>query len=157
MRGGRVSHEGHDPTEPLFEHLVRALVDRLSDGVLVTRRDGTILWASQSMETLLGIPPESLIGTNAQALLHPDDAELSRFRDPDLPVAERPIWHETRRIRHADGSYRLVDRSAVDLTDDPAVRGWGVILRRYSPRFQAFENERRLAATVEHTQDIVLV
>jgi diguanylate cyclase (GGDEF)-like protein/PAS domain S-box-containing protein len=152
-----VSHEGHDPTEPLFEHLVRALVDRLSDGVLVTRRDGTIIWASQSMETLLGIPPESLIGTNAQALLHPDDAELSRFRDPDLPVAERPIWHETRRIRHADGSYRLVDRSAVDLTDDPAVRGWGVILRRYSPRFQAFENERRLAATVEHTQDIVLV
>ena len=147
----------HDDPEPLFEHLVRALVSRLSDGVLVTERDGTILWVSQSIEALLGIPAESLVGTNAQALLHPEDAALSRYRDPEQPVTERPIWHETRRLRHADGSFRLVDRSVVDLTDDPEVRGWGVILRRASPRLQAFEHERRLAATVEHTQDIVLV
>jgi diguanylate cyclase (GGDEF)-like protein/PAS domain S-box-containing protein len=146
-----------DQTEALFDHLVRALVARLSDGVLVTTRDGTILWASETMEGLLDIPAESLVGTNAQALLHPDDAALSRYRDPDGPVIDRAVWHETRRLRHADGSYRLVDRSVVDLTDDPAVGGWGVILRRASPRFQAFESERRLAATVEHTQDIVLV
>ena len=148
---------GDDPNAAMFEHLVRALVGRLSDGVLVTERDGTILWVSDTIEALLGIPADSLVGTNAQALLHPEDAALSRYRYPDEPVIDRPVWHETRRVRHADGTFRLVDRSVVDLTDDPDVRGWGVILRRASPRFQAFEHERRLAATVEHTQDIVLV
>ena len=114
---------GDDPNAAMFEHLVRALVGRLSDGVLVTERDGTILWVSDTIEALLGIPADSLVGTNAQALLHPEDAALSRYRYPDEPVIDRPVWHETRRVRHADGTFRLVDRSVVDLTDDPDVRG----------------------------------
>jgi diguanylate cyclase (GGDEF)-like protein/PAS domain S-box-containing protein len=147
----------HAPIEPLPEHVLQALVERLGDGLLVTRRDGTIVWASPAMQDLVGIPAEGLVGTNAQVLLHPDDAKLSRYHDPERPVAPGAVWHETRRLRHVDGTYRLVDRAAVDLTDVPGVAGWAVILTRASPRFQAFENERRLAATVEHTQDLVLV
>jgi diguanylate cyclase (GGDEF)-like protein/PAS domain S-box-containing protein len=137
--------------------VVQTLVERLGDGLLVTRRDGTIVWASPAVEELLGTAPEALVGTNAQDLLHPDDARLSRYHDPAAPVRSGVVWHETRRLRHADGTYRLVDRAAVDLTDEPEVGGWAVILTRASPRFQAFERERRLAATVEHTQDLVLV
>lgn len=69
-------------------------------------RDGQIVTMSPSTDRMLGITPNTMIGTNARELLHPDDAQAVQ-ENPDL--LRRPI--ATYRVRHADGSYHHIEVS----------------------------------------------
>ncbi len=48
--------------------LQAAIIERMSEGVLLALRDGTILFANPAMETLLGYGPGELAGLNAHVL-----------------------------------------------------------------------------------------
>lgn len=69
-------------------------------------RDGTIMRVSDSSARVLGMSPETIIGTSGRDWLHPDDAQAVAD-NPDL--LRRPV--ATYRVRHADGSYRHLETS----------------------------------------------
>jgi PAS domain S-box-containing protein len=54
----------------------RVLVENATDVILMLGRDGTILFASPSVEKHTGFPVEDLLGTNAFTFVHPDDRPL---------------------------------------------------------------------------------
>jgi diguanylate cyclase (GGDEF)-like protein/PAS domain S-box-containing protein len=95
------------------ERTFRALVEGTTHLICLLAADGTLEYASPSLERLLGYRPEDLIGTNALGLLHPEDlatafmvitansnapADGLMARD-DLNTASQ--W----RLRHRDGHY----------------------------------------------------
>ena len=141
------------PGEGFYE----ALVGGIGDGVLAMDRDGTLLWANQTLATLLGHRLEDFVGAPIFELLHPDDAERALARRSDPEVGTWQQWTSIRRVRHADGTYRTFDCTVRDLSDDPRVGAVVVVLRLTSERFQTWETERRLRAIVEHSADAVLV
>lgn len=99
----------------------RAVVDNAIDLIVVVDRDATIHYANAAHERVLGYGSNQLVGQCALTLVHPDDrlvvAEaLGRALGASEAAAEF-------RVRHADGSWRVLAATAVDLLRDPAVGG----------------------------------
>jgi diguanylate cyclase (GGDEF)-like protein/PAS domain S-box-containing protein len=101
----------------------RSLVSNSSDAFAVLDADGRIAYESVAVERVLGYRPDSRSGTPFLASAHPDDLAsatevLATVRAQ--PDAARPF---DLRLRHADGSWRVIECEAKNLVDDPAVGG----------------------------------
>jgi len=124
------------------ERHFRSLVQNGSDLILVVGRDTTIAYASPSAGRLLGSPAEGLVGTSLAAVLHPDDVgQLT----PMLVAAEArpgvtlPVeW----RLRHADGTWRLIETLLTSQLTEAAVQGIVLNSRDITERKQ-FEDQLR--------------
>jgi diguanylate cyclase (GGDEF)-like protein/PAS domain S-box-containing protein len=111
--------------------------------VSLIESDGTLAYVSPSVTYLLGYEPESLIGSNAMALVHPDDlgmavsmleSELTGRDDPD------PNWDDADtagdyRLLHRDGAYVPFEILRNNFLGDPDVGallvvGRPVVIRR---------------------------
>src|SRR5437588_1175100 len=60
------------------ESYLRALIENASDIITVLNPDGTRRYVSPSIERSLGFTPDELVGKDAFALVHPDDADELR-------------------------------------------------------------------------------
>jgi PAS domain S-box-containing protein len=78
---------------------------------------GRFSYTNAAAEAMTGLPPSALLGTRALALVHPED-----FRSI-APMIKRLIstgagWsRHTARVRHADGTFRWVEISAMPYRD----------------------------------------
>ena len=105
------------------ERRFRTLVTNSTDVVMIVGRDGRIAYQSPAVERVLGHSPSSRLGHPVGVMAHPHDAEYFRTVLNELsalPGAERTLELRT---RHADGSWRILDATAKNLLDDPAVSG----------------------------------
>jgi PAS domain S-box-containing protein/putative nucleotidyltransferase with HDIG domain len=119
----------------------RTLFEKSSDAVILTGPEGTVRYASPSVETVLGYPPEEVVGRNALEVLRPDHAEQTAAELPGFlstPGAERSF---AVRARHRDGSWRVLEGVVRNLVDDPVVGAVAVNFRDVTERRRA---ERRL-------------
>lgn len=111
------------------ERRLRALVDNITDAVIVLDADGRITYHSPSAARLIGRDGEDRRGSSPFEWVHPDDADqvLRSF----LETADRPGPAPPLRFRvvRADGSLRLVEAVASNRLDDPAVDGVVVTMR----------------------------
>jgi diguanylate cyclase (GGDEF)-like protein/PAS domain S-box-containing protein len=119
-----------------------AMVRRSSDLTTIVSADGTIVYQSPSSLTLLGRPPEQLEGCAFQEILHPDD--VPAFLHALDQVTTRPGVETTSgwRLLHEDGHYVDAESRAVNLLDDPSVRGVTINSRDVSER-KRLEDELR--------------
>jgi diguanylate cyclase (GGDEF)-like protein/PAS domain S-box-containing protein len=115
----RVLHGELESSERRF----RSLVTNSTDVIMIVGRDGRIAYQSPSLERVLGHAPSSRLGHPVGVLAHPHDAEYFRTALTELATtagAERTLELRT---RHADGSWRIIEATAKNLLDDPAVAG----------------------------------
>jgi len=120
----------------------RSLVQHAPDLLAVVDRDGLVTYVSPSVERIIGYAPAELLGTRFGALV-PEEHRgvIDRIT---AAVADRPgvpVRIEAR-VRHRDGSLRLVEGSVTNLLGDDAVRGMVVNLRDETER-RAVEAARR--------------
>ncbi len=111
------------------EERFRSLVQNASDGVLVVDVNATILYASGSAQRSLGDPPEGLVGKNALAQVHPEDAPVvQEFFAEALcnPGVTHPMEF---RFRQAEGDWRHLEAIASNRLFDPTVKGIVINLR----------------------------
>jgi len=107
----------------------RRVVDHLAEVVIALRHDGEVVYASAAATLLLGRSPESLIGTNALDLLHPDD----------LAVAAETVYHAGEvqgyrparpfRLLHASGESFTFEVEGLSLFHVPDVQSIVVVCR----------------------------
>ena len=74
-----------DP-DPAEAAALRALLRGTSHVMVLVDADGTLRWASPSVQPVLGYDPAELVGVNVLSLLHPDDLELAS----ELPLRGPP-------------------------------------------------------------------
>lgn len=81
----------------------RRVFDHLAQVVIALRHDGVIVYASPAATLLLGRSPESLVGSNALDLLHPDDLAIAA--DTVYHAGEVQGYRPARpfRLMHASG------------------------------------------------------
>jgi diguanylate cyclase (GGDEF)-like protein/PAS domain S-box-containing protein len=86
----------------------RLLADNIADVVILIDRDGALLYVSQSVEPVLGLIPENLVGRLCFELVHPDDLDAVK-----AAAAELTDWSIMRtlefRAARADGSFAWVE------------------------------------------------
>jgi len=141
------------------EERFRALIEHGADAVALVAPDGTLLFASHSIERLLGFAPAELVGHPGFERVHPDDVSRvhAALRDiiasPGTPVGLELRW------RHKDGSWRHIDAVAVDRLAEPAVGAIVVNFRDVTERRTAEaalrESEERYRTLVEGVRDII--
>lgn len=138
------------------EHF-RSLIEHSSDIITIISRDGTISYESPSLERVLGYQPQELIGQNAYQLIHPQDVSL--VMETLLPPEGTSVTHKSieYRIRHKNGSWRVLETLGANLLDEPEVAGIIINSRDITERKQAEEQIREQAALLDKAQDAILV
>ncbi len=95
----------------LEESLYKMLLENAAEAIEALDRNGVILYATPSILHWLGHRADDLAGTSSEDLVHPEDRSLwneALSRAKDTPgVAAAPV---ALRMRHMDGSWRLMER-----------------------------------------------
>jgi two-component system, chemotaxis family, CheB/CheR fusion protein len=107
------------------EEKFRLLIQNSSDIITVFNQDGTIVYESAAIETILGYTAEERIGRNVNMdpIVHPDDRKTKL--DLLKLAAEKPkenIYGEFR-LRHKNGSYRTIEGIFRSFLDDKRING----------------------------------
>jgi PAS domain S-box-containing protein len=159
LRRARTEQARAEEARRQGEERFRALIEHGADAVALVAPDGTLLFASHSIERLLGFAPVELVGHPGFEQVHPDDVPrvYSALRDiiasPGTPAGLELRW------RHKDGSWRNIDAVAVDRLAEPAVGAIVVNFRDVTERHTAEaalrESEERYRTLVEGVRDII--
>jgi PAS domain S-box-containing protein len=137
----------------------RAVVENSHDGILFTDAKGTIVYRSPSYALINGYADDERVGRSGFETVHPDDLAATRqiwtamLRDP------QSVYRVQYRIKHQDGSWRLVDTAVQNLLGNPDVGAVLVTTRDISERAEAEEERRRIeqayGAMVESARDVI--
>ena len=123
------------------EAFYRSLIEHSQEIIVVTDGNRTVQYACPSVERVLGYPCAETLGRNIEELVHPDD--LPDFADARARVLAHlnSRARVTLRIRHRDGSLRVLEAAVHNCLHDPAVRG--VLINAYDvTRRASMEAER---------------
>ncbi|MCB1261694.1 MAG: PAS domain-containing protein, partial [Acidimicrobiales bacterium] len=132
-----------------------------NEAVVVTGADGACLYASPSVEGVLGITPQAVTEVSLPDRLHASDA--AALTAAAAEAQERPggTYTVTCRFRHADGSWRWIELSGVNLLDDPTVQGLVTTMRDVTDRVDAERAVRssndRFHALVANSTDVLVL
>ena len=134
----------------------RSLIENSADVVVVLDADAKALYVSPSVAHMLGYRPEEIAGHNALDLVHPNEHEPYMALMQSLPKDARPVRSRFR-MRHKDGSWRIVESARSNQLNNPDVRGVVVNARDITEFVSAEETLRRQAALFNQTYDAVMV
>jgi PAS domain S-box-containing protein len=120
------------------ERQFRAMIEHSSDGVILTRPERGVFYASPALERVLGYTLEDLRG-HASGLVHPEDVAAKTSKPAPGKVATVEI-----RMRHKDGSWRWIEKTTSNLLEEPSVRAMVTNMRDITERKLAEVERARL-------------
>lgn len=139
----------------------KALTENATDLVVVLSEDGTVCYASPSVERLLGYTPDEVIGRDVMEFIHPDDAAAARASIDRVAAVEDSRERTQFRIRHKDGTWHYMESLAKGMVNDPVIHGIVVNSRDITERVDAersLEAERkRFKSLIENATDLITV
>ncbi len=128
------------------EEHYRSLIENSMDLISILNLDGTIRYVSPSHERILGYPLDELIGKNVLGFIHPHD-KVRVQRALEGGNNGQPVEC---RVRHADGSWRVLESFSRDLSHVAGVNGMVVNARDITER-------KRLEEQLHHSQRLEAV
>jgi len=138
--------EHHSERHPLSDDVVRTVVEGSPDGLVITRLDGTIVFANRALGELFATDADTLVGRSIEILLDPDLKSLHEAHRAAYEVQPtvRPMG-EGRRLsaRRLDGSVFFVEVSLSPVVTDGETLTIATV-RDVSGRLAAEEQLRRV-------------
>ncbi len=134
------------------EDYYNALIENVSDGMVVINGNGAIRNKTASIERMLGYKIEDDIGRSSFDFVHPDD--LPKAADAFTRLIQNPgltIRYEIR-VRHADGAWRTIEVIGKNLLDDPAVAG---VVANFRDITEQKDMQEALSRSEEHFRALI--
>ena|SRR5579863_14509 len=130
------------------EELFRLISENAADMIALVDSDGKRLYNSPSYSKVLGYTPQELRDTPAYEQIHPDDLERVReaARETQSAGVGRRIEY---RMRHKDGSWRVLESTASTIADGSGKAGKLVIVNRDITDRKRLEEQYRQSQKME--------
>jgi PAS domain S-box-containing protein len=135
----------------------QAVVENNLDAIVLVDPRWNVVYASPSIEVILGHPPGSWEGVSIIRDVHEDDLPMVRIAFENIGDHEGSSARKTFRMRHANGSWVWIECIAKNSLHDPAVKAIVVNFRDISERMKAEEELLRLRQAVETSNEIVFM
>ena len=135
----------------------RAMVEKSIEGIALVRPGMDIIYASASVERVLGYPPDEFRALRLNDLLHPDfqqlraDAWAQLLQDPDHDATAELL------ARHKDGTWRWIESSTRNLLNEPSVQAVVVNFRDITERKLAHAERERLEQRLRQAEKMEAV
>jgi PAS domain S-box-containing protein len=126
------------------ERYFRSLIQNALDAMVVIGKDGFISYASPPVEPVRGYKPDEIVGTNGFLEIYPEDMPKAINVYNELMQNPGTSVRTEVRVRHRDGSWRIVDAIARNLLNDPIVKGIIINYRDVTEHRRAAEKLREL-------------
>ena len=104
------------------EEQFQALVEKSADVISLYNKEGQRTYISPAITNILGYSVEEYIAQDPHWLFHPDDSSPAEARRVYLETHPGEALPVTRRIRHKDGSWRWIEGSIRNLTEEPDIQ-----------------------------------
>ncbi|HTI06833.1 MAG TPA: PAS domain S-box protein [Gemmatimonadales bacterium] len=131
------------------ERYFRTLMEQSSDIVVLIDVETRLLYASPSIERVLGFTPDEVLGQRMFELLHPDDLELVMNTVRDGIAVPGTVRRLEYRFRHKDGSWRFLEGVGRNLLDDPTIGAIVVNARDVTERKMAEAQQEDLVRQLQ--------
>jgi PAS domain S-box-containing protein len=121
----------------------RALIEHSTDAIALLTPEGTVTYASPSIERVLGYTPQEFMTINGFDVIHPGDIHSLAHTFQQLLAIPGLVETQQFRSRHKDGTWRWVEATVTNLLHDPDVQALVTNLHDITERKQADESEQR--------------
>jgi diguanylate cyclase (GGDEF)-like protein/PAS domain S-box-containing protein len=145
------------------EDRFRRLLVNAADAVVVLDQSGTIVFATEAIESLTGYSVDELVGRrDAGAIVQPEDAERIRaLQTQQDPLQSGRMLRHDIRVQHRDGSLRWCQITLSNQLDDPVIGGIVVNVHDITERREAAASvaaaEARFRTLVQHAADGIII
>ena len=133
-RASGIQHEPLGESLGGGEELFRALVENSLDAIAILGSELEVLYENPIAARILGYEPGEFVGKDVLGLIHPDDMSKTAHRLTKLAQTPGDTDRAQLRMRHKDGTWRVIDVVANNLLHNPAVKGIIVSVREISGR-----------------------
>lgn len=144
------------PPSDGFEERYRLLAENSRDVVAVISPTGRWSYVSPASRQLLGFAPEEMLGRDAYASVHPDDAAMLAIRlrrsVEGLPPPGAPPEF---RMRRADGSWVWVEGTGGPFGQGDGPPSFQVTLRDITERRQAMDSSAETARRLRNVYETI--
>jgi PAS domain S-box-containing protein len=130
----------------------RALIEHGTDAIALLTPEGTVIYASPSIERVLGYTPQEFMSINGFAVILPCDLPSLAHTFQHLLAIPGLVATQQVRSRHKDGSWRWVEATMTNLLNDPDVQAVVTNLHDITERKQAEEKLKALAEQTEESE-----
>jgi diguanylate cyclase (GGDEF)-like protein/PAS domain S-box-containing protein len=104
------------------EKRFQAMIEHGRDNISMLAADGTLMWENPSANSTLGYRLNQHIGHSIFELIHPEDQENVSEMFTQVGQSPGSFLEGESRLMHADGSWRWIQCSAINLLEDPNVQ-----------------------------------
>jgi len=130
-------------------NIFRVLVETSPDGIVILGSELEVKYRNESISQILGYEPGDFVEKDTFAVIHPDDmprvaSRLTRMLHNPNDIRS----HAQCRVRHKDGTWRVVDAAANNLLNNPTVRGIVVLLHKIGRHSQYEPSEPESSSSV---------
>lgn len=112
----------------------RAIVENSPDAIVILGGELELLYENPAASRILGYEPGEFLSKDTLAPIHPDDMLKAAHRLTKMiqTPGDTTTNHVQLRVRHRDGTWRVIDAVANNLLHNPAVKGIIVEMREVS-------------------------
>ena len=145
------------------EDRFRRLLTNAADAVVVLDETGTIVFATEAIQKLIGYSVDELVGRrDASVIVELEDLERMRAENGDaLRRSPGMSLSSDVRVRHRDGGLRWCQLSMTNRLDDPVIQGIVVNVHDITQRREAEASvaaaEARFRSLVQHAADGIMI
>lgn len=129
------------------EEKQRALIENISDGILLIDNRFNYLYQSPAVEKIVGFTLEERKGKKATDLIHPDDLDKCASQYTLAQTNPGTPFHSAYRTKHKNGNYIWIEVSVTNLLHLSSVRAFVVVYRDITER-KLFEEKLALSSLI---------
>lgn len=139
------------------EKYFHTLTENASDIIIIVDKKGTITYVSPSLERLSGYKREELIGKSGFDFIVPADLPRAIYDFGKAILTKEVIIPNSFRVRHKNGSERILEGVGKNLLDNPIIAGFVMNVRDVTERIRAEEQLIRLSNAVKMSTDSIVI